>query len=64
MNKYLKSLIGAATGAIAGYVYFYFYGCNGTCAITSSGFISSLYGALAGFIAFFPFKKKNLIKSK
>jgi len=43
------SLIGFVLGAIAGYLYYYNVGCeNGTCLITSSPVISTLYGALLG----------------
>ena len=44
------SLFGLA-GAILGYTYYAFIGCNnGTCMITSNPMISSAYGALMGFL--------------
>lgn len=40
---------GVGIGALAGFLYYYFVGCaSGTCAITSSPYISTLYGALLG----------------
>ncbi|TNE79080.1 MAG: hypothetical protein EP332_12505 [Bacteroidetes bacterium] len=35
-------------GAVAGYAYYHFFGCEGSCAITSSPVRSSLYGAMMG----------------
>lgn len=47
-------------GAILGYAYYFFIGCNsGTCAITSSPYISTVYGAFMGLIFAIPTKKKN-----
>lgn len=41
--------IGIMLGAIAGYLYWYFIGCqSGSCAITSSPVNSTLYGGLMG----------------
>jgi hypothetical protein len=36
-------------GAIAGYLYYNYFGCNGGCAITGNPFISIAYGAFVGF---------------
>jgi hypothetical protein len=47
--KYIKWIIVIATGAIGGFGYWYFVGCNsGSCPITSSPVNSSVYGALMG----------------
>jgi len=47
--KYKWVLIGGILGAVVGYAYYYFVGCeSGNCAITSKPFNSSLYGALMG----------------
>ncbi len=44
--------IGIAVGAIAGYAYYYFIGCNsGSCPITSSPTTSVIYGAVMGLVA-------------
>lgn len=60
IKKYYKVIIGSAFGGAAGYAYYYFIGChNGTCPISSNWHISTLYGVLMGFIAFFPIKKKQ-----
>ncbi|MBN2807084.1 MAG: hypothetical protein JXR22_10540 [Prolixibacteraceae bacterium] len=49
--KYKNYLIGIALGALAGYLYWRFVGCNtGTCAITSKWYNSTAYGALMGVL--------------
>lgn len=49
LKKYKLTLLGVALGAVAGYLYYYFWGCaSGTCAITSSPINSTLYGSLMG----------------
>lgn len=51
---------GIIIGAIGGYLYYHFVGCNsGTCAITSKPLNSTLYGALMGGLLFNIFKKEN-----
>lgn len=60
--QYIKKqwliLIGAALGAIGGYLYWYFIGCNsGTCPITSSPLNSTLYGVLLGGLTGSMFKR-------
>lgn len=58
--KYKGELPGVSLGAIAGRCYWYFVGCaSGSCAITSSPFNSSLYGAFAGGILGSTFKKST-----
>lgn len=39
---------GLLLGAVAGFLYWKFFGCDGTCAITSSPWRSSIYGAVMG----------------
>ena len=42
-------ILGIAMGAVAGYLYWMFVGCDsGTCAITSKPLNSTLYGAMMG----------------
>ncbi|MEO5650989.1 MAG: DUF6132 family protein [Ginsengibacter sp.] len=52
LRKYQLTIIGVILGAIGGYLYYHFVGCNsGTCAITSKPMNSTLYGALMGGLA-------------
>ncbi len=59
----IKWSIGIALGAMGGFLYWYYIGCNsGSCAITSSPINSTLYGGLMGGLllnAFEPSKKKT-----
>ena len=55
-----KQILPIAVGAILGYTYYHFIGCNsGSCAITSNPYISTAYGAVIGLVFAFPSKKKN-----
>lgn len=68
MKKWFKAnslfLIGAALGAVAGFMYWKLIGCaSGTCAITSKPLNSTLYGALMGGLLLSLFKKENIHKS-
>ena len=60
VSQYGKYAIGAALGALAGYLYWQQVGCgSGTCMITSKPFNSTLYGAIMGYLTtniFFPTK--------
>ncbi|MPS75194.1 MAG: hypothetical protein E2590_18915 [Chryseobacterium sp.] len=57
-KKRLVSLIGAFTGGVAGYLYYYFIGCStGNCAITSRPFSSIIYGAITGYLLISAFGK-------
>ena len=55
MVKFLhrNKFIGSALGALGGYLYYYRYiGCwSGHCPISSNPWISTVYGALIGFLA-------------
>ena len=54
------TIIGILMGALGGYLYFYFVGCDsGTCAITSKPINSTLYGALMGGLFLNIFKKEK-----
>jgi len=48
--KWTKRILPVAVGAIAGYAYYYYVGCNRGCAITGNPIISTAYGAFAGFL--------------
>jgi hypothetical protein len=46
--------------ASLGFAYYYFIGCTtGKCPITGNPYISTLYGALVGFVLVFPNKKEK-----
>ncbi len=47
-QRAVKVIIGIILGGTAGYLYYYFYGCDGTCLITSSPIRSILYGSVMG----------------
>ncbi|MCF8341986.1 MAG: DUF6132 family protein [Chitinophagaceae bacterium] len=67
MNFILKNkitIIGVIAGAIGGYLYYHFVGCeSGTCAITSKPLNSSLYGAMMGGLFINMFKKEKTNKN-
>ena len=57
-------LLGALIGAIGGYMYWRYIGCStGTCPITLSPTISTLYGVLLGGL-FGGIFKKNKVKKQ
>ena len=58
--NWLKLAIGLFLGAIGGYAYYYFIGCeSGTCSIKSDPVNMTLYGAGLGGIVFFSKKKSS-----
>ncbi|HLP05943.1 MAG TPA: DUF6132 family protein [Paludibacter sp.] len=60
LKKHILKLIGIALGSVAGYAYYHFVGCaSGTCPITSNPAISTLYGAILGYLLLDLFKKKE-----
>lgn len=59
------SVAGAVAGAVGGYFYWRYVGCaSGTCPITSSPVISTIYGAVLGVLLGGIFKKVNIKKNK
>lgn len=49
--KWSKRVLPVLIGATGGYLYYYYIGCNnGSCPISSNPFISTAYGAFAGFL--------------
>ena len=55
------SLVGVAVGALGGFLYWNYVGCeSGTCMITSKPINSTLYGALMGFLLFGMFQKEKI----
>jgi LytS/YehU family sensor histidine kinase len=60
LSSYYLPLVGIITGAIGGYLYYYFIGCaDGTCMITSRPMNSTLYGAVLGGLLFSMFQKEK-----
>lgn len=56
-------LLGALLGAVGGYLYWRYIGCStGTCPITSSPTMSTLYGVLMGGLLEGIFKKDKAKK--
>lgn len=51
--KHWLKIAGIATGALGGYLYYYYVGCvSGTCPISSNPNSMMIYGALLGFLLF------------
>lgn len=44
----LRTIIGIVAGGALGFSYFYFYGCEGSCGIWSSPYLSTGFGILFG----------------
>lgn len=60
LKRHTLTLIGVCVGAIGGYLYYHYVGCeSGTCMITSKPVNSTLYGALIGGLFFNIFRKEN-----
>ena len=62
IKKNMIAIAGVFAGAIAGYLYWKFIGCNsGTCLITSKPINSTIYGAvMGGLILSMAKKTKNI----
>ncbi len=49
-SAFLKPFLATLAGAILGFAYYYFVGCaSGTCGITSSPYMSTLFGGFLGY---------------
>ena len=64
MKKYsnilLKQVAPVLGGALLGYMYYYYIGCNsGHCPISSDPLISTVYGGVLGLLIAFPGKSKK-----
>ncbi len=58
LTRHQFTIAGIIAGAIGGYCYYHFVGCNsGTCSITSKPLNSTLYGALMGGLLLNIFRK-------
>ena len=65
--KNILGIVGIVLGALTGYLYYQFVGCNsGSCSISSSPTNSTLYGALMGYLllSLFEKDKKKQLKQK
>lgn len=47
-RRIMKIALGIVIGGLAGYLYYYFIGCDGTCPISSNPYRSILYGSVVG----------------
>lgn len=64
MKTFLRNnmlyFVGAAVGAIGGYLYYIYVGCNsGSCPITSSPIMSVIWGAVMGGLLLSMLKKEK-----
>ncbi len=50
MKKSIRVLVFMASGALLGLLYYHFFGCNGTCPITFSPWLTMLYTGFIGFL--------------
>ena len=58
--KWTKIALPAIIGAVGGYLYYSYIGCNGSCPISGNPYVSTAYGAFAGslFVDWKPIFKK------
>jgi len=56
----LPIAIGLLLGSVGGYLYYSYVGCNGTCLIGSSPYISTIYGAVMGGLSVNLFRSKKV----
>lgn len=59
MNTKIKIILFMVVGAVLGYTYFYFFGCETNCSLKSDWRITTFYGSVIGLILAFPTKKKS-----
>lgn len=60
LKKNILTIIAVPLGALAGFLYWKFVGCNsGSCAITSNPYNSTIYGAAMGGLLFSIFKNNK-----
>ncbi|MDD4777753.1 MAG: DUF6132 family protein [Fermentimonas sp.] len=67
-SKHWLKIAGLATGALGGYLYYFYVGCvSGTCPITSNPYRMMIYGAVIGYLLFDMFSgdksQKKMIES-
>ena len=59
MNTKIKIILFMVVGAVLGYTYLSFFGCETNCSLKSDWRITTLYGSVIGLILAFPTKKKS-----
>jgi hypothetical protein len=60
LKKNILAVVFVITGAAGGFLYYYLVGCRtGTCPITSSPWLSMLWGATVGYLISDIFRKKE-----
>ncbi len=60
VSKHKINLIGIVAGGVAGYLYYYFVGCeSGTCMIASNPLVTVPYFAFLGYLLAGLFKKRT-----
>ena len=59
-RKWLRPVLFTLGGGLAGFLYYYFIGCmNGSCAIASNPYNSTVYMGIIGWLLSFVFEKKD-----
>lgn len=60
MKRFVRLGLFAAAGALAGLGYYYLFGCSGSCAVTSSPWMTMVYvGVIGGLLGVVTEKKKE-----
>jgi hypothetical protein len=57
--KYSKTFAFGLAGALAGFAFYYFIGCNNGCALTGNPYVSTGYGLSIGVLLAWPGKKNR-----
>lgn len=60
----LKKILPVLGGAVLGFSYYYFIGCNGSCPISGNPYISTLYGAGLGLLWALPINSKKKVENE
>ncbi len=58
-NAIIKMSAGIVGGGLLGFAYYYFWGCQGSCPITSNWLTTTLVGGAFGLVMMFPSGKGN-----
>jgi len=64
LKNNLFVVLGMLAGAVGGYLYFHFVGCNGKCLIASSPYISTMYGSMVGGLFVNMFRQKRVTEKQ